>query len=223
MRPKLTYANVMATIAVFIALGGASYAALKLPKNSVGTKQLKKNSVNSVKVKDHSLRAADFKAGQLPAGKQGPKGDPGVKGDPGTPGPGFGPDSGSAYELATIADATIVGGADISFSGSNDFGANLHHTNGTTTFTVSTAGRYEISWVVNHTVGVGSAIAIAVNGTVVPVTNHNTLTAVGSEPGEATLSLAGGAVLTVRNNSAVPMTLDLAPGVGAVLTIQRIS
>jgi hypothetical protein len=34
MRPKLTYANVMATIAVFIALGGASYASLKLPKNS---------------------------------------------------------------------------------------------------------------------------------------------------------------------------------------------
>jgi hypothetical protein len=27
--PSLTYANVMATIAVFIALGGASYAAIK--------------------------------------------------------------------------------------------------------------------------------------------------------------------------------------------------
>lgn len=36
IRGKLTYANVMATIAVFIALGGASYAAIKLPKNSVG-------------------------------------------------------------------------------------------------------------------------------------------------------------------------------------------
>jgi hypothetical protein len=78
MRPKLTYANVMATIAVFIALSGASYAAFKLPKNSVGTKQLKKNAVTSPKVKDHSLIASDFKEGQLPEGKQGPKGEAGT-------------------------------------------------------------------------------------------------------------------------------------------------
>lgn len=59
-RPKLTYANLMATVAVFIALGGASYAALKVPKNSVGTKQLKKNAVNGSKVKDHSLTGRDI-------------------------------------------------------------------------------------------------------------------------------------------------------------------
>ncbi len=84
MGPRLTFANVMSVIAVFIALGGASYAAIKLPKNSVGTKQLKggavtlkkikKNAVNSAKVRNHSLRAADFKAGQLPQGPQGPPG-----------------------------------------------------------------------------------------------------------------------------------------------------
>jgi hypothetical protein len=51
IRSHISYANVMATVAVFIALGGASYAALKLPKNSVGTKQLKKNAVNGAKVK----------------------------------------------------------------------------------------------------------------------------------------------------------------------------
>ena len=65
-------------------LGGASYAATKLPKNSVGSKQIKKNavnaaklkksSVNSAKVKDHSLQAVDFKAGQLPQGAEGRKG-----------------------------------------------------------------------------------------------------------------------------------------------------
>ena len=37
---RLTYANVVATCALFVALGGASYAALALPANSVGTKQL---------------------------------------------------------------------------------------------------------------------------------------------------------------------------------------
>jgi hypothetical protein len=49
IRPKLTYANLMATLAVFIALGGASYAATQLPRNSVGTKQLKKNVVTTAK------------------------------------------------------------------------------------------------------------------------------------------------------------------------------
>ena len=49
--PKLTYANVVATISLFIALGGASYAAIRVPKNSVGTKQLKKNAVGAKQLK----------------------------------------------------------------------------------------------------------------------------------------------------------------------------
>jgi hypothetical protein len=77
---KLTYANTMATFAVFLALGGGAYAAARVEKNSVGSKQLKKGAVNSAKVKDGSLLAGDFKAGQLPAGERGPKGDPGPKG-----------------------------------------------------------------------------------------------------------------------------------------------
>jgi hypothetical protein len=44
---RLSYANVIATVALFAALGGSSYAALNLPKASVGSKQLKKNSVSS--------------------------------------------------------------------------------------------------------------------------------------------------------------------------------
>jgi hypothetical protein len=60
LRSHISYANVMATVAVFIALGGASYAALKLPKNSVGTKQLKKNAVNGAKVKNNSLTGNDI-------------------------------------------------------------------------------------------------------------------------------------------------------------------
>lgn len=81
---QLTFANVVACIALFVALGGASYAALKLPKNSVGTKQLKKNAVTSAKVKNGSLLAQDFKPGQIPAGKTGPQGVTGAAGAPGT-------------------------------------------------------------------------------------------------------------------------------------------
>lgn len=52
---KLTYANVMATIAVFVALGGASYAATQLPHNSVGTNQLKNGAVSTAKLKGTSV------------------------------------------------------------------------------------------------------------------------------------------------------------------------
>jgi hypothetical protein len=83
---RLTYANVMATVAVFIALGGGAYAALKLPKNSVGAKQIKRNAVTSSKVKNRSLRAIDFGAGQLPRGPKGNTGTPGPKGDKGDKG-----------------------------------------------------------------------------------------------------------------------------------------
>ena len=87
IRSGLTYANVMATFAVFLALGGGAYAAFKLPRNSVGTKQIKKNAVTSAKVKNRSLRAIDFGSGQLPVGAQGPAGAQGANGDTGPTGP----------------------------------------------------------------------------------------------------------------------------------------
>ena len=73
-RDHLSYSNVMATVAVFIALGSGTYAAIHLPKNSVGAKQLRKNSVTSVKVKNGSLTRADLKAGTIPAATQGSNG-----------------------------------------------------------------------------------------------------------------------------------------------------
>jgi hypothetical protein len=47
LRPRLTYANVISTLCLFIVLGGGAYAANALPKNSVGAKQLKKDAVRS--------------------------------------------------------------------------------------------------------------------------------------------------------------------------------
>jgi hypothetical protein len=96
--PRLTYANVMSTIAVFAALGGGAYAAVKLPKNSVGAAQIKANAVSASKVRDGSLTAKDFAKAQLPAGAagetgpagatgpQGQKGDAGAAGSDGTDG-----------------------------------------------------------------------------------------------------------------------------------------
>ena len=58
-------ALVISLIALFIALGGTGYAALKLPRNSVGTRQLKNNAVTSSKVKNGSLTGADLKSGSV--------------------------------------------------------------------------------------------------------------------------------------------------------------
>jgi hypothetical protein len=66
VRVKLTYANVTATLALIIAVGGASaFAATQLPKNSVGAKQLKKNSVTTAKIKNEAVTAAKVKKGTL--------------------------------------------------------------------------------------------------------------------------------------------------------------
>lgn len=96
-RRHLSYANVMATVAVFLVLGGSAYAAATLPKNSVGSKQLRKsavtsskiraNAVTSSKVADGSLLKSDFAAGQLPAGPTGATGPTGPAGPTGATGP----------------------------------------------------------------------------------------------------------------------------------------
>jgi len=99
LRHKPSPAMVVAGIALAVALGGTSYAAIELAPNTVGTAQLKNGAVTSLKVKDGSLLKKDFKAGELSstssgsagtAGAAGPKGDTGAtgaKGDTGAVGP----------------------------------------------------------------------------------------------------------------------------------------
>jgi hypothetical protein len=60
LRSRLTYANVMATIAVFVALGGSSYAALH-----IGTSQINDNSIRSKDLRDNDVRGKDVRRGTL--------------------------------------------------------------------------------------------------------------------------------------------------------------
>jgi hypothetical protein len=101
IRKRLTYANVMSSIAVFLVLGGATaFAASSLGKNTVGSKQLKKEAVASSKIKDGSLQASDFKVGQLPAGPRGPQGPQGATGTVDT----------SSFYTKTQSDARFLRG-----------------------------------------------------------------------------------------------------------------
>jgi hypothetical protein len=47
--------NVIAYVALFVALGGTGYAAVNLPKDSVGTNQLKNHSVTPIKLDRGSI------------------------------------------------------------------------------------------------------------------------------------------------------------------------
>jgi hypothetical protein len=89
IRARMTYANVMATIAVFVALGGSSYAAIKLPRNSVGADQIRSGAVRSSEIKDRSIRTGDLatSARNSLRGQAGPQGPAGVQGPAGAQGP----------------------------------------------------------------------------------------------------------------------------------------
>jgi hypothetical protein len=111
--------TILAATALAVALFGSTplgHAAGKLilPASSVGAKQLQKNSVTGLKVKNGTLTAADFAAGQLQAGPQGPKGDigapgpEGAKGDQGQTGPAGAPGL-SGLEIVTGKTVAATG------------------------------------------------------------------------------------------------------------------
>jgi hypothetical protein len=141
MRFRPSPATVLASLALFVALGGTGLAAVKIviPPKSIGTAKLADhavthaklapNAVTSLNVLDHSLAAVDFAPGQIPAGPQGqpgPAGPPGPKGDKGDPGLGV-------HWALVAADGTIPvqsGGISVTFKNAGggyylDFGFNV--------------------------------------------------------------------------------------------------
>jgi hypothetical protein len=60
LRERLTYANVMSTVAVFVALGGSSYAALH-----IGSGDIADNSIRGNDVRNHSLSERELKRNTL--------------------------------------------------------------------------------------------------------------------------------------------------------------
>lgn len=94
LQSKLSYANVVATLALFIALGGTSYAALTLPRDSVGSAQIRARAVGSSElrsrvvssrhIRDRSVALRDISTSARGAlrGATGPQGAKGESGPP---------------------------------------------------------------------------------------------------------------------------------------------
>ncbi|HKZ14699.1 MAG TPA: hypothetical protein VJL81_12730 [Solirubrobacterales bacterium] len=79
LKGKLTFANVIACLALFVALGGVGYAATSLPANVVGAKQIRKGAVTPAKLSKETLQ-------RIGAGPTAPMGIPGPTGANGAPG-----------------------------------------------------------------------------------------------------------------------------------------
>jgi hypothetical protein len=68
IRKRITYANVMSSIAVFLVIGGAT-AFAALGKNTVGPKQIKKNAVTTAKIKNNAVTTNKVKKNAVTGGK----------------------------------------------------------------------------------------------------------------------------------------------------------
>ena len=77
LRARLSFANVISLIALFVALGGTSYG---LASGAIDSREIKNNTVRTKDVRNGSLLSRDFKAGQLPAGSRGATGPAGPAG-----------------------------------------------------------------------------------------------------------------------------------------------
>lgn len=62
IRSRVTFSNVIALCALFVALGGTSYAVTK-----VGSKQIRNNSVRSVDIKNRTIKSRDIARGVIGA------------------------------------------------------------------------------------------------------------------------------------------------------------
>ena len=83
MRRHLAYANVTATVALFLAVStGGAYAA----KTLIASKDIKNNSITGTDIKDASIGPKDLSAASKVSGPTGAKGDTGPAGAAGTPG-----------------------------------------------------------------------------------------------------------------------------------------
>ena len=116
-------ATIVATLALIAALGGTSYAAVKITgkdvrDNVLTGKDVRNRSITGADVKDASLTARDFGRDQLPRAANGPEGPPGPAGPQGPAGEqGAKGDTGPAGPVAALPAATVASNDEVPLTG----------------------------------------------------------------------------------------------------------
>ena len=136
LRHRPSPAMVVACIALGAALGGTSYAAIRLPAGSVGTKHLKKNAVTSPKVKNNAITGADVRESTLARVPSAANATSATNATHAT----------SADNATSASSATTAGTANAAFSTFRDAAIPLPNNIGTiATLTIPAAGSYVIN------------------------------------------------------------------------------
>ena len=60
LKKHLSYSNIAASIALFVALGGTAVAAATLERDSVGAPQIKNDAVRSSEIRVETIKVADM-------------------------------------------------------------------------------------------------------------------------------------------------------------------
>src|SRR5690348_7228443 len=154
MRRRPSAALVVSLVALFVALGGTGYAAIKLPKNSVASPQVVNGSLGTA---DLSKKARAALKGNR--GARGPAGAAGIAGAAGAAGP-----AGTAVAYADFNGAGAIQSQTTPF---NITVANMHHV-GTGIYCFKNLGFTPHSAVVaaDNSFGVNDTIATVFTGTV---------------------------------------------------------
>jgi hypothetical protein len=113
LRGRLSYANVTASLALFIALGGTGYAAVTLPRNSVGSAQLRSNSVGAKEIRRGAVRSAEIRNRSIRLTDLATNTRKALRGTPGPAGPA-GKDAATFRAAISLAGVRLGGNAQTS-------------------------------------------------------------------------------------------------------------
>ena len=223
IRKKLTYANVMSSLAVFLVLGGATaFAATQLAKNSVGSAQLKPGAVTATKIRQHSVTGSKIADGTITGSDIAPKSISGSSIAPGSISgssiaPGSIPPDALQQQIPAGTDTTPPEGIFVSPEGRVTFRITMHAgetkdmtPTGWSPFSVTATCTTTNAKVVMTTSGNNSFISIGGSGPAVPFTDPVTLVSVDSRPPEEGKTRA--------NENVMPSFVAFEPhGIGAAL------
>jgi hypothetical protein len=105
LRSKLTFANVTASLALFIALGGTGYAVTSLPRNSVGSAQIRSRAVSSSELRSGAVTSRAIRQRTIQTSDLSTKARSSLRGPRGPAGP-----AGVEFRAAIPSGGTVVAG-----------------------------------------------------------------------------------------------------------------